>query len=147
MVANLGHVIELVLQSQHMTVAQTVDTVTIQSVAHRICMKAGSWAAVHQTSIPYSAHHSPSKQPLEQQVLGPHNAMNRLVWCVTDGTDGVGFGSLLRPALKALGLAADVHRCLHACKAGWPHIMYNSNLCNLARKHQYILLQTSDVCS
>lgn len=39
--------------------------------------------------------------------------MDGLVWRVADGTHRVGLGSLLRPALKALSLAADVHRCLH----------------------------------
>ena len=45
--------------------------------------------------------------------------MDRLVWCVADGTHRVGFGSLLGAALKALGLASNVHCCLHACKIDW----------------------------
>lgn len=76
---------------------------------------------------PCSASNSPAKQPLEQEVLGPHNAVDRLVRCVADGTHWVGLGSLLGSALKALGLASNVHRCLHACKAGWPDIMLVSS--------------------
>lgn len=60
-----------------------------------------------------SVHGSPSKKALEQQVLGPHNAVDGLVGRVTNGAHRVGFGSLLRPALKALGLPTDVRCCLH----------------------------------
>ena len=59
---------------------------------------------------------SPAKQPLKQQVLGPYNAMNGFVWCVADSAHWVCLGSLFRLALKAFGLAPDVHCSLQDIK-------------------------------
>ena len=55
----------------------------------------------------------PAKETLEEQILGPHNAVNRLVWRVADGADRVGLGSLLWLALKAFCLASQVDCHLH----------------------------------
>ena len=98
------------------------DKVTVGSVVPQLpktWMEIRSWAVAYQRGIPCSAYRSPSKQPLEQQVLGPYNTVDRLVWCVADSTHRVGFGSLLRPALKALGLATDVDRRLRPCQTHW----------------------------
>lgn len=73
--------------------------------------------------------------------------MDRLVWCVADGTHRVGFGSLLGAALKALSLATNVHRRLHACKAGGPHITYVTNVYTPAYSRflwcSWVLIQTT----
>lgn len=75
----------------------------------------------------------PAKETLKEQILGPHNAVNRLVWCVADGADRVGFGSLLWLALKAFCLASQVDCYLH---------------CNLRSilLHQTTLSMTNAVC-
>ena len=56
---------------------------------------------------------TPAKETLEEQILGPHNAVNRLVWCIADGADRVGLGSLLWLALKAFCPASQVDCHLH----------------------------------
>lgn len=60
----------------------------------------------------HSVQHIPSKEPLKQKVLGPHNAMNGLVRRVADGAYRVRLGCLLGLALKTFSLASQVHSCL-----------------------------------
>ncbi len=61
----------------------------------------------------HGLQHIPSKKPLEQKVLGPHNAVNRLVRRVADGAYRIRLGCLLGLALKTFSLASQVHSCLH----------------------------------
>ena len=50
----------------------------------------------------------PAKEPLEEQILGPDNAVDWLVRRVADGADRKCLGSGLWLAFKALILALDV---------------------------------------
>ena len=49
--------------------------------------------------------HLPPKKSLKQEVFGPHNTVDRLVWGVANGAYWIRLGSLLRLTLKALSLA------------------------------------------
>lgn len=55
----------------------------------------------------------PAKKALKKQVFGPDNAMDRLVWCVADGTDRIRLGSLLWLTFKAFCLAPQMDCHLH----------------------------------
>ena len=76
--------------------------------ASAVCKRCMGKSVRHQ-----ALNRSPAKEPLEEQVLGPHNAVDGLVWRVTDGTHRVCFGGLLGLALKALSLSPHVYSSLH----------------------------------
>ena len=56
----------------------------------------------------------PAEKPLEEQLLGPDNAVDGLVRRVADGAHGEALRRRLWLALKALCLALDVHAGLRA---------------------------------
>jgi hypothetical protein len=72
-----------------------------------LVMNRGAQAAC--LTVRFSALAAPAKQSLEEQVLGPHDAVDGLVRRVANGADRVRLWHRLRPTLVAGALILHVH--------------------------------------